>query len=52
MTFILKYRRLVCRSSETLKFDIKRHYNLQVKFEVSTHFKARLEDSPGMIEEN
>jgi len=52
MTFILKYRRLVCGSSETLKFGIKRHYNRQVKFEISIHFKGRLKDLPRTIEEN
>jgi len=52
MTFILMYRWLVCRSTETLKFDIKSHYNRQVKFEIGIHFKGRLKGLPRTIEEN
>jgi len=52
MTFILRYRRLVCGSLETLKFDIKHHYNRQVKYEMSTHFRGRLKDSLQTIGEN
>ena len=48
----LKYRRLLCRSSETLRFGIKRHYSRQVKNELSTHFRGRLKYSPLMIVEN
>jgi len=40
MTFILKYRWLVCGSSETLKFDIKRHYNRQVKLKLALILEA------------
>jgi hypothetical protein len=48
---MLKYRRLVCGSSETLEFGNKLHYNRQVKFKVSNYFKGRLEVSPRTTEE-
>jgi len=40
MTFILKYRRLVCGSSETLEFGIKRHYKPQVKLKLALILEA------------
>ena len=40
MAFILKYKRLVCGSSETLKFGIKRHYNHQVKLKLALILEA------------